>query len=194
MGIYSSLAGAGGGGGGSYPTNYRGYELISTTTASNDSTIDITSLSEDLYLIVIKDMEFGDTFSSDRHIRIRTRVQGGSFESGATDYASSCSGRTSSGTSVSGNSTGRDYIETKYSSADTDEPEKRSYGEVHIMNVGSSSRTTCVFGNFYGSDGDFVQFSGIRNAAQDDDGIQFYSSAGNMIAGTFYLYKITEGV
>ena len=177
------------------PTSYRSFQLISTTTASSDATIDFTSLSEDLYLLVGKDVLFGDNSSDNRLINIRTKVQGGTFESGATDYSWSAIGRTAASASIANSNAADTLIETKMSSnLTTTNSGRRAYLKIYVMNIGNSSRNTTVFGNCYGTDGDQVQFSGIRTVAQDDDGFQIIPSVGTFIEGTFYLYKVTEGV
>jgi len=179
------------GGGGSSAD--RSTTLISTATASSDTTIDFTGLSANMYLLVGRDVMYGDSFSSNRYLQFRTRVQGGSFESGASDYAWSATGRTSSGSSTSTNDSADSQIVSRMSSADTDSTGLRMYCEVYIQNLATASRSTSISGTCYGTDGDHVIFSGIRNADQDDDGIQIFSSTGKIEAGTFYLYEITEG-
>lgn len=191
MSIYANISTSSGGG---VPTTDRREVLVSTIVASNDSTIDFIGLSESLYKIVGRDILFGDNSSSNRTLEIRTKVQGGAFESGATDYSWSADGRTSSSTTGASNAAAPE-IETKMSSnLTTTNAGRRAYLEIYVQNIGNASRNTSVMGNGYGTDGDFVQFSGIRAVPQDDDGVQFLSSVGNFIEGTFYLYKIVEGV
>ena len=178
---------------GGVPSTDRREILISTVIASNDSTIEFTGLSEDLYKVVFKDVEFGDSFSSARKIEMRTKVQGGAFENGATDYSYAWNGRSAGVGFLSEDSAGNTEIHLGLSSADTDEPEKRLYAEVFIMNIGNASRNTTITGQGGGTDGDMAIFAGIRNLAQDDDGIQFFANTGNVVAGIILLYKIVEG-
>jgi len=191
MGIYSMIASSGGGGGGS--TSNRSYQLISTTDISSAATIEFTDLSEDLYLLVLKDLEYGDSFSSNRGIDIRTSDDNGTtWDQGDTDYSHAKSGRYTTA-SQGGGSNGDTKIVTSISSADTDEPAKRTYCEIFIMNINNASRNTNIFGSGWGADGDMMDFVGVRLTAQADDAVQL-DTTGSFVDGTAYLYKIVEGV
>jgi len=187
MGIYSSISSASGGGGGS--TANRSYQLVSTTTISSDSTLEFTNLSEDLYLLVLKDVEFGDQYSANRQIEIRTSSDNGStWDQTANDYFYARDGKSSGGSTNSGNSVTATEIETGITSADTDNPARRTYSEIFISNIGDANRNTTIFGTGYGADGDYGRFSGIRSAVQDDNAVQL-STTSSFISGTCYLYK-----
>lgn len=180
--------------GGGADTGNRSYQLVSTTTVSSDATLEFTNLSEDLYLLVLKDLEFGDSFSSNRQISIRTSSNNGvSWDQTANDYFYSRDGKSSGGSTNSSTSITATEIQTGITSADTDNPGRRSYSEIFIANIGNASRNTTIFGTGYGADGDYGRFGAIRSAVQDDNAVQL-DTTGSFIAGTCYLYKIVEGV
>ena len=172
----------------------RRLQLISSVAASSDSTIEFTGLTDVNYLIVLEDLEFGDSFSDNRGITFRVSTDNGSnWDSGASDYRYTYSGVISGTGAQTGNDTAADQIETNISSSDTDDPERRTYGEIVIMNIGNSSRTTVIGGYGFGSESDISDFCGIRVTAQDENAVQMLTSAGSFVAGNIYLYQIIEG-
>lgn len=170
----------------------RQVRLVSTTTVSSDTTLEFTDLSESLYLLVLKDLMFGDSFSDNRTISIRTSSNNGStFDSGASDYSYEFYGRIPSGNQTGG-SASANLIDARISSADTDDPQRRTYAEIYIQNIGNASRYTQIFGDSYGADNDIMKFSGSRLAVQADNAIQL-SVTGSFLEGFAYLYQIIEG-
>lgn len=173
-----------------------GWTLISTGTASNSATIDITGLTStyEAYAIVITDMiPATDTTG----LQMRTSTDGGStFDSGASDYRWVCFPGHEAGSNRTG-SAAADAI--SICGSDTG---------YYIGNaVGESFNATVILSNPLGTtvykkirwQADFMNpsaqmasshGSGCRAATADVDAVRFLMSSGNITSGKFRLYGI----
>ncbi len=138
---------------------------VSTTTASNVATVDITGITtDDNYMLTITNLvpATDNLVPATDNAQLRGRVlKSGSAQTGASyDYASEeIKAHTAFGAFNS--SSDYDHISTEWA----------------FKNNGN---------NLYGNTG-----GGVHTVVSASNGIQFYFSTGNISTGTFTLYKIT---
>jgi hypothetical protein len=182
---FQAAAGGGGSGG--------AWEYVSTTTISNDATINFTGLTGIGYMFVLKKIKP----VSDANLTIKVSDDGGSTWE-ALDYQSAIAwtdvddlyGTTNlDATSilVTNNEIGNGASEYGFS------------GIFKAFNLNNASYPVSISWDCIGMipDGDISWISGSGISADNDnggstldvDGIQFYFSTGNLSTGTIYLYK-----
>ena len=162
---------------------------VSTTTASNDATVDITGIdTDDNYMLTITNL-----VPASDGAQLRGRVlKSGSAQTGASyDYAS----EEIKAHAAFGATTGENYTYFRFEVNVGSATGEMANGILYLMNFNSSSdydfiSTEWAFknngNNTYGNTG-----GGVHTVTSASNGIQFYFSTGNISTGTFTLYKIT---
>jgi len=174
-----------------------GTTLISTTTISNDATVDLTSIDStyDMYGIqLINVIPSTDVV----HLYIRTSNDGGStFDSGASDYqiqyirthdtSVSSAGVTSNLLDVTGN------VESGSDGAGVN-------GFLYLPDPSNTSVYSWIYGQlhfWYGATSDDLytnQFVGCRAASEAVNGVRFYFDSGNIASGIIKLFGYKKTV
>lgn len=169
------------------------WELISSATASSDSSVDFTGLSSTyfMYKLVIADY-LPATDATDILFRTSTN-NGSSYDSGASDYAwiwryHAMTAATNSD-DVGDNADSSIQIHNNQSNAAN---EKADY-EILIFNPAGTSytyiKTHGLLTNASGAPFS-VEGGGLRLSAADVDAIRVLSSSGNIASGEFRLYGL----
>ena len=169
------------------------WTLISSTTASDDATIDFTGLSSTYYqyMVVITDLVPATDGTA---LRMRTSTDNGtSYDNGASDYswgvifkeesttASADTGDNADTDIQIGTSLGNDTNEISNFIVYVNNPSSAAYCAINWFGTGvnnSGGARNATWG------------SGTRLAAADVDAIRFFQSSGNITSGIFKLYGL----
>lgn len=165
--------------------------LISTSTASNDSTLAITGLSSTYYEYLIR-MDNIIPSNNDRTLGMRTSTNGGSsYNSGASDYGWTYMGRTAGGAYFDDGDATDSLIRMVPTWGNVSNSE--GSGWVSIKNPSRAKYTIIEWSfGYWDSSGAWntVSGHGVRRSATDVDAIQFFFDTNNISTGTFKLYGI----
>lgn len=167
---------------------------ISSSAASNDSSIDFTGLSStyEMYVIVVTDVI---PATDDVHLYLRTSTDGGSsYDSGASDYGFGVI------MSASPNPVGTEdtahsamQISRGGGSLGNDTGESGNF-TIRLYNPSATTKTFATWeGANLRANGSLIKFhtgGAVRESAADVDAIRFVMSSGNISSGTFTLYGV----
>ena len=170
-----------------------GWELISTSTASNTSSIDFTSISASSFLrYYITGTNIKPTTDN---VNLLFRVSAaGSFFSGASDYTSVGSVYTSTPGTATINSTTSAVLINYASNGIGNSTDEYITFRMEISDCTTSTRNkTFLFSSYYLSQDPlhcFVSAGGRFNANTVLDGFRFIMSSGTIDSGTIKLYGL----
>jgi hypothetical protein len=170
-------------------------KLISTATASASSSVDFTGIDAtyDRY-----EFEWdGLTFSGVGRLYFRTSTDGGStYDSGASDYAYTTTGKHSNGGNVLLSSAGSDVIYLGNNGQTGGNSVESCSGKLALYVPSDAATKTMMAGDivywresitqFYG-----LSMGGIRNSAADVDAVRFFPAVGTM-SGEFRMYGVKK--
>ncbi len=175
--------------------------LISTTTASNDATIEFTDLTSAYYAYEIVYNNWLPVTDNVLAYYRTSSNNGSSFDSGGSDYHYMTEGaymNVTTYTSVTSGSNGASSVPIGGISTPGmgNSAVEAASGRLLIINPSNSSDYTYIHNDMmYGSSYGTSSFSkvtsyGVRRSAADVDALQLYMSSGNISTGTFKLYGI----
>jgi len=170
------------------------WELISTTTASDDATIDIINLSSDF---VYKFFWYGLQPATDaQQLNIRTSTNnGGDWDAGASDYAWTTHEvpMTTSPSHLPGgdDADSRILVLLGPGSATNETADL----EVTLFNPSGTEFTkfqweTTLFDSSFFDLWETITGAGVRLSAADVDGVRFFHTSGNIASGTLKVYGL----
>ena len=173
-------------------------ELITTSIASNSTTIDFNNLNStyDHYIVVMSDVQ---PATDDAFFRLRTSSNNGSsYDAGAGNYRYSGTGNSTGGVLTQYSSASDTHIALTWPTATaglSNVSTEAFSGTVTIYKPSGSTNFTQVnFSNAYtpSAASQFISTvgGGCRTAAADVDAIRFLMSSGNIASGTFKLYGV----
>ena len=174
-----------------FPADQQGgaWDLLTTVTASNDTSIDITGLSSKHF--AYKFVWAAIAHDSSGHLRIRTDANNGvSFDEGVSDYAWAAhrvSMQTTPAIPVDGDDAS-DFIRTSFF------PQVSGEIIVTLFNPSGTEFTKMVWEGVHnfstGSGRANVVGGGMRRSAALVDALQFFNSTGNIASGTLKVYGL----
>jgi len=176
-----------GGGGGSI-------EFITSTTISDDATIDFTDLSS-TYAVYIFELLNIHCATDDKYLMVRTSTDNGSnYDSSGYYYATVYNNGTSFGAAISYSGAGM-LLTGSNSSAKLGSASNENYcGTVKLYYPSDSSTYTMIsgYGGYRDNSGSIMttSFSGFRASAADVDAIRFLMESGNLSSGTIKVYGV----
>ena len=174
-------------------TNYGQLELIETQTPSGASTVDFTSIKENIYnvhFLAVNNLQISDSGSN--QVKIRFYETGTLETSSVYDYAYQ-RGDSNSAFGEERSSTASNLLQFRnFGSADSN---ASAGGYSYFYNLGDSSKYSfqTMHSSYLdnSSNAEFSFGSGVLHQASQVDGIQLVSAAGT-ISATISLYGIKE--
>lgn len=174
---------------------YSNMVFLSQTIASNQANVDIVldTATYDSFIILLKDV-YHATNATQARMRL-SNDGGSSFRAGASDYAHALVG-------IGLSNLISDTVDhmALISESRVSSTQSRAYSAtVKISSTSSTSVETSIEYKSTAGDSDgngVIGSTGIGRleaATEDNDAIRFYSSSGNITAGTYTLYGIKEG-
>lgn len=176
------------------PEHATGLVLLATATASDDATVDFTSVIDATYdeyeLHILNVVPATDSVDA----WIRTTTDGGSnWDAGASDYDYAGYRATSGIISEFGSSGAAQIVLNGSSAIGSDVNETGISGVLRLIRPAAAEYTQVngAFG-FAGTDNNTINsaVSGRRRSAADVDGIRFLFESGNVESGKFKLYGV----
>lgn len=171
------------------------YVKISTTSASNSTSVDFTGLSSTYHLYIVEITDF--TPATDGTILwLRTSSDNGvTYDDSSGDYTYNAYGADNSGDLRSDGSTSATEIQILGRSADTlgNAANETHSIQIWLFNPSSASFTKAIgIGTFIQTNGNcFYQVtSGQRKEAAAVNAIRLMMNSGNITSGTFTLYGV----
>lgn len=175
---------------------YQGWEYVSTTTASNDATLDWTDLDENYDHLFVASKLKPDTDNASIWWRTSPDTGGSpTFDSTAADYHYYGLGGAASSSSVVsfGNHTSATAMLFGNAVGAVDASETGVTGEFLFLNPRDSSQvTTCLGLLFYmntSANGSVVFGHGSSDAVEGTPAVRFMFSTGNVASGTMRHYR-----
>ena len=167
-------------------TNYGQLELIQTQTISSGSTLNFTSISEDVYNVHFVTANNIESASANTAVKIRLSNDGGSSYEAGTSYQTALQYGTTGGSFGEAKSTGTSALDF---TGDTANHNKGAY--CYLYNLGDSSKYS--FQTFQNMEEAGMNFgSGVYTTAETINAIQFLTTNTNAWTGTISLYGIKE--
>jgi len=166
-------------------TNYGQLELIETKTISSGSTLNFTSIGEDVYNVHFVTANNIESSSANTGISIRLSNDSGSTYEAGTSYEKAVQYGGAIGNGES-NSTGTSALPF---TSDTANQNKGGY--CYLYNLGDSTKYS--FQTFQSIEESYYQYgSGLYKTADEINAIQFLTTNTNVWTGTISLYGIKE--
>jgi hypothetical protein len=173
-------------------THMVNWELLSTTTASSSSVVEIDyDFSNDYHYYKIF-MDNVDLSANDDHLGIQGKVSSG-YITASTGYGSARYGRRTNGDGASSDLATGDYVFSQISlnnGAPYFDNDENVQGVIEIWNPKDSHYKCFSFKLIYGLQDDVGQIEGIGHMKQNGDleGVRFVTEGSATITGTFRLY------
>jgi len=174
------------------------WNLLSTTTASDDATLEITANIDSTYAVYAIQYYGVSAATDDTYLRIRLSKDGGSnWEDDGGDYQYAGESKSAGGEEAQTVSTSATFgIVDSHTFADSGgDASVGREGLMFIHHASSTSKWTVLTAMGGGIQGDDYAVAGHGCIVFQDDAainaIQFYMSSGNMTTGTFKLYGIS---
>lgn len=169
-----------------------GTRKLATRTASSDTGLEFTEFDSSIYSSYL--FVFGNVIPVQDNVSLwlRTSNDGGStFDSGSTDYYSHLSGKNLGGATFSSLQNPGDNI-TMATSVGNDTGEDGISGNLWCYYPSASKRTMFTWDLAWHLWNDVLGSTdngfGIRDAAEEVDGVRFNFSTGNILSGTITMY------
>lgn len=172
----------------------RGWDLVSTATASASGTIDFTGLSgsDDTYMVVLENVI---PVNDDAVMQMRVSTAG-TFQTSSSYFFSGV--YVSSIGTLDGNSTGSNtYIQ--FTERISNSASRGGYSG-QVMLLGASGTTSYKRVNYAGggyrsgtsADGSVAGTGSFQGSTAAVDGLRFLFNSGNIASGNFYLYRLRK--